>query len=222
MGIFSGIICVICFCLLSAKAATARLNFKKADNMLMKAHKPASAFLIIICAVHIFNVVPLLKNRSLFVAVSGIIITVLMVLLIYLCHTVKGRKEKMLWHRILTVLMALGIMGHFTAYIIDFNNYQINISNIEINGINFENAEDGLYTGEYDAGYIYAKVEVEIKDGTIISVNLTEHRNERGNRAEDIIEKIIAEQTIHVDAISGATNSSNVIKKAIEDALSPK
>lgn len=117
MGIFSGILCLICFCLLSAKAVTARLHFEKADKMLMKAHKPASAFLLIICLIHIFNVVPILKNRNLLVAVSGIAIAAFMSLLICLCHIIKVQARKMMWHRILSILMAIGIIWHFTEYL---------------------------------------------------------------------------------------------------------
>jgi uncharacterized protein with FMN-binding domain len=46
-----------------------------------------------------------------------------------------------------------------------------------------------------------------------------EHRHERGKTAEVITDSIIDEQKIDVDAISGATNSSTVIKKAVENAL---
>ena len=219
MGIFSGILCFICFCLLSAKAATAKLHFKKMDKILIKIHKPVSVFLIITCFAHIFCVVPILKNRNFLVVILGIVSVAFMVLLICLCHVIKDRKKKILWHRILTILMAIGIIGHFTTYIIDFNNYQKNVESIEIDGINLESVEDGIYRGECDVGYIYAEVEVEIKDGVIVSVNLLEHRNERGKCAEDIIDNVISEQKIDVDAISGATNSSNVIKKAIEKAI---
>lgn len=219
MGIFSGILCFICFCLLSAKAATAKLHFKKMDKMLIKIHKPVSVFLIITCFVHIYCVVPILKNRNFLVVILGIVIVTFMVLLICLCHVIKDRKKKILWHRILTILMAIGIIGHFTTYIIDFNNYQKNVESIEIDGINLEGVEDGIYIGECDVGYIYAEVEVEIKDGAIVSINLLEHRNERGKRAEAIIDNVISEQKIDVDAISGATISSNVIKKSIEKAI---
>jgi len=70
-----------------------------------------------------------------------------------------------------------------------------------------------------NAGYIYAKVEVMIEDGRIVSINLMEHRNERGKTAEVIVDNVVATQKIDVDAVSGATNSSNVIKKAIENAV---
>lgn len=38
-----------------------------------------------------------------------------MALLICLCHGIKDRKKKMLWHRILTVFMAIGIIVHITV-----------------------------------------------------------------------------------------------------------
>lgn len=219
MGIFSGILCFICFCLLSAKAATAKLHLKKMDKILMRVHKPVSAFLLIICFAHIFCVVPILKNRDSLVMISGIVSATVMVLLICLCHVIKVRKKKILWHRILTILMATGIIVHFTTYITDFINYQKSVERIKINDISLQDVEDGIYRGECDAGYIYAEVEVEMKGGVIVSINLLEHRNERGESAEDIINNIIAEQKINVDAVSGATNSSNVIKKAIEKAF---
>lgn len=121
MRTFFGILCVICFCLLSAKGVTARLHLKNMDQIMMKLHKPASAFLIISCFIHIICVVPLLKNQNVLVAVSGIANVVFMVLLIYLCHVIKDKDKNLLWHRIMTILMVIGIIGHITTYIINFN-----------------------------------------------------------------------------------------------------
>ncbi len=67
--------------------------------------------------------------------------------------------------------------------------------------------------------FIYAKVEVTVENGEIKSVNILEHRQERGKAAESVTDKIVDEQKIDVDAIAGATNSSTVIKKAVENAL---
>lgn len=121
MGILFGILCVICFGMLSAKAVTAKLHLEKMDRILMKLHKPVSGILIITCFVHILFVVSVLKNRDVLVMISGILNVVLMVFLIYLCHVIKDEKKKMLWHRIMTVLMAMSIAVHVTTYIIDFN-----------------------------------------------------------------------------------------------------
>ncbi len=102
---------------------------------------------------------------------------------------------------------------------IDFKEYQYKVTNISFDEIDLASIKDGVYDGEYDAGYIYARVEVEIREGQIISIHLVEHRNEQGKEAESILEDVVANQKIDVDAVSGATNSSKVIKKAIENAL---
>ena len=52
-----------------------------------------------------------------------------------------------------------------------------------------------------------------------MSIDLLEHRNEKGKPAEQIIDDILKRQQIDVDEVSGATNSSKVIKKAIENAI---
>lgn len=219
MGIILGYICLICFCLLCAKAVTAKLHLTKMDKLLMKAHKSVSACFVMVCFLHILFVIPVLQNRNIFVTISGIASAALMLMLICLCHLIKNRTKKILWHRILTFFMAICIIGHFVIYIIDFHNYQQAVADIHIDSVDLGNAADGVYEGECDAGYIYARVKVTVKDGAIISIKLLEHRNERGERAESIIDDVLDRQNIDVDAISGATNSSNVIKKAIENAI---
>ncbi len=58
-----------------------------------------------------------------------------------------------------------------------------------------------------------------VSETTFTNINILEHRNERGKSAEAVTNRIVEEQTIDVDAVSGATNSSTVIKKAVENAL---
>lgn len=89
------------------------------------------------------------------------------------------------------------------------DDYEINISDVS----------DGVYIGEYDVNFIYAKVEVTVQNGEITDIIILEHRHEHGKAAETVINEIVDEQRIDVDAVSGATNSSIVIKKAVENAL---
>jgi len=79
---------------------------------------------------------------------------------------------------------------------------------------------DGTYVGEYDANFVYAKVEVTVENEAIAGIALLTHRHGRGAEAEVIIEAMVAEQRIDVDAITGATHSCTVIKKAVDNALS--
>ena len=58
-----------------------------------------------------------------------------------------------------------------------------------------------------------------MQGGVIQSVRILEHKNQRGQPAEAVIEEIVAEQRVDVDAVSGATNSSLVLQKAVEQAL---
>ena len=60
---------------------------------------------------------------------------------------------------------------------------------------------------------------MSVKNGKIADIDILEHKNGCGKSAEAIINKIVDEQKINVDAISSATNSSIVIKKAVENAL---
>lgn len=76
-----------------------------------------------------------------------------------------------------------------------------------------------MYVGEYDVDFVYAKVEVTVQNGAVTNIDILEHKNGRGKPAEIVADRIIQEQRIDVDAVSGATNSSVVIKKAVENAF---
>ena len=81
---------------------------------------------------------------------------------------------------------------------------------------------DGTYRGTYDLSGTPVKVtlDVTVQRGTISSINIIEHFcSPIGKKAEKIVERIIEEQSLSIDAISGATASSKAILKAVEDAL---
>lgn len=112
-------------------------------------------------------------------------------------------------------------VGAFVAnYLISVQRYQAAVENITYDNADASNIPDGAYIGECNVQYIYAKVEVSVKDGVITNIELLEHRHERGEAAAGIVQDMVAEQRIDVDAVAGATNSSKVIKKATDNALS--
>lgn len=116
----------------------------------------------------------------------------------------------------IVLMLALVYGGIYYKKVVDYR--------ADINGLTFSNVDiskipDGTYTGEYDADLIYAKVNVTLVDGRITNIELVEHSNDRGAKAEKIIEDIVNEQVIDVDDVTGATNSSKVIKKAVDNAI---
>ncbi len=120
---------------------------------------------------------------------------------------------------IIGAVIVIGLTALF-IYLNNVNSYKEKVANTQISDIDVSKVPDGTYTGEYDVGLIYAKVEVTVKDGEITVIDLLKHKNERGSSAESIINEIMDAQSLDVDAVSGATNSSTVIRKAIEIALS--
>ena len=79
--------------------------------------------------------------------------------------------------------------------------------------------EDGIYRGKAETVFVKAEVEVEVSDHKIVRIELLKHDNGLGKKAEKITEDMVRMNTVEVDAVSGATSSSQVIKSAVSDAL---
>lgn len=118
---------------------------------------------------------------------------------------------------IVLILMVGGIFG--INYLNRVKKYQDKVANTKINDIDISKKENGEYFGEYDVDLVAAKVKVNIKDGKIDDIELINHKTDKGKKAEKIIDTVVEKNSLKVDTVSGATNSSKVILKAIEKAL---
>lgn len=81
---------------------------------------------------------------------------------------------------------------------------------------------DGTYTGSAKGFGGTITVRVTIKDGKISSISVVSASGEGSSylaRAKSVIGRIIGKQSTNVDAVSGATYSSNGIIKAVRNAL---
>ena len=82
--------------------------------------------------------------------------------------------------------------------------------------------KDGTYTGTGQGMMGEMRVEVTIANGAMTKIVLKEHSETSGKyqKAEKtVIESILQQETTDVDAVSGATETSDGIKQAVEDAL---
>jgi uncharacterized protein with FMN-binding domain len=94
---------------------------------------------------------------------------------------------------------------------------------IEIIDINVSDLSDGTYSGEYSQGRWRNIVEVTVDQGKIIKIEpIQSVLFEREEITNQIFERVIDEQKVTVDTISGATVTSKAYLKSIEDALSNK
>ena len=81
---------------------------------------------------------------------------------------------------------------------------------------------DGTYTGEGKGNNGNITVEVTVEQGKLAGVTVTDHSETKGlgdTAMESLIEVMVANNTTNVDAVSGATFSSNGLKEAVQQAL---
>jgi len=138
-------------------------------------------------------------------------------------HVMRGKKSMMMKIIIGVLAVALAVGGYFTVnYVSQVNEYKKRIANISITTVDLSKIPDGSYIGSCDAIMVAAKVQVDISNHTIKDIKLIHHKNERGKKAEVIVDEIKSAQSLKVDTITGATNSSKVILKAVQNALTSK
>ena len=123
---------------------------------------------------------------------------------------------------IVTIIVVLVLaLGFITTKILlarfEGNLKQLALS--EISDVDLAAAEDAIYIGSYSAFPVSAEVRVTIKNHFIVNIELLKHDNGQGQGAEIIPENVIEAQSLKVDSVSGATYSSKVILKAIQNAI---
>ena len=76
--------------------------------------------------------------------------------------------------------------------------------------------KDGTYTGNSTGNNRPIKVEVVVKDGAMENIQVVEHTETKGlcdTATDNLIKVMLKNNTTNVDAVSGATKSSNGLKK---------
>lgn len=91
---------------------------------------------------------------------------------------------------------------------------------IQGGNVNHDQLTDGTFEGHSKHGPNEAKIRLTITDRQITNVEILKHDAFLGKKAEPVIpNRIVENQSTQVDAVSGATNSSNVIMNAVENAI---
>ena len=93
------------------------------------------------------------------------------------------------------------------------------IDKLTTQDLNVSVVRDGDYRGRQNNLPVTAKVLVSVRDGRITDIKLLRHTHGPDHGADAIIPRVLAKQSLAVDAISGASYSSKVVLKAIESAL---
>lgn len=126
-----------------------------------------------------------------------------------------GMKAMRIFAMVMLALVLAGLAGY--AYLSSLRPEGLQFTKVDLSSI-----PDGEYDGEAKITPVKVSLTVKVEAGRIISIDIKEHVNGKGKKAEEITGKVIESQSLDVDTISGATWSSYTILKAIEDAIAPR
>lgn len=90
---------------------------------------------------------------------------------------------------------------------------------LEIGSVDLNTVDDGEYIGICQNKILVAVVKVYIKDHRITNIEILEHKASYMEQAKQIAADVCSRQSLEVDAVSGATFTSDTVLKAIENAL---
>jgi uncharacterized protein with FMN-binding domain len=130
----------------------------------------------------------------------------------------KKKKKKTLLFVALSIIVVIILVGAGVKIYLEENLNKV--ATAVIKDVDLTEVEDGVYNGSYNAFPIMVVVKVTVSNHNITEIELVKHMNGQGTPAEVITNKVIEAQSLQVDIVSGATYSSKVILKAIENALS--
>ncbi len=92
---------------------------------------------------------------------------------------------------------------------------------IEVNNLDLSYLEDdGFYTGSFKFGRWSNEAKVTLENNKIIDIEFTDDvAFSKDEVRKEIIKRIINQQKLPVDVVSGATVTSKAYMKSVEDAL---
>lgn len=123
----------------------------------------------------------------------------------------KSRMKKILPY-VFTVAITLFIGFVIVAFV-------LRPQKLDIGAVDLDTVSDGEYVGVCQNKILFAVVKVKVQNHKITDVEVIEHKASYMEQAKQIAENVCGEQALDVDAISGATLTSNTVLKAIENAL---
>lgn len=124
-------------------------------------------------------------------------------------------KSKRLLPYIATALIAAFIT--FAAIATILRPKPLNIGTVDLTTVS-----DGEYIGVCQNKLLFAVVKVEVQSHKIKNIKVLWHKASYMKKAQQIADNVTSAQSLNVDAVTGATLTSDTVLKAIENALNSK
>ena len=117
---------------------------------------------------------------------------------------------------IIPAVLALLIITMCAVIVIRMNSQ---VKSFDRSEVDVSQVKDGIYEGRSETDMVKVDVRVTVSNGDISDIEIVRHECGKGKIANVIVEEMIEKDDVEVDAVSGATFSSEVIKDAVRNAL---
>lgn len=129
-------------------------------------------------------------------------------------------KRKRRWIILITVAIVLIIIGFVAKIFFDKTERALDeLRQTTFMEIDLNSVPNGNYKGYFKRFPVEVELITTVKNGEITGIELIKHVNGQGKDGEKIIPAVVKQQSLKIDVITGATYSSLVILKAVEDSL---
>ncbi|MBN1600816.1 MAG: FMN-binding protein [Chitinispirillaceae bacterium] len=116
---------------------------------------------------------------------------------------------------IVLVILAGGITIKYK-----FGQMSKDLTGYSLKNIDMNTIPDGAYTGKYSSFVVSVELSAKVKDHKIEDISILRQSCGKGYEGRQVIDRILKEQSLQIDARTGATGSSRCILIALEKALS--
>lgn len=133
------------------------------------------------------------------------------------------RKFKMLgWIIALSVIVVLAVAGGIGWSFLSKEHKEAR--SLPLNAVNFSKLKDGSYHGRYEGGMYKWRVnecDVTVTNGKVAAIQLSGSIDPGADNTDYkmLYDRVIDQQSLRVDTISGATLTSKAYLQAVENAL---
>ncbi|MBI9050762.1 MAG: FMN-binding protein [Anaerolineaceae bacterium] len=134
----------------------------------------------------------------------------------------KGKRKMIGWMITLSIVGVLAVSGGIGWSKLTKEHEEARA--LPLNTVDFNELTDGTYQGYYEGGmYKWRENECEVivSDGKVSEIKMLSSKDPgaENTTAKTLYERVVAEQSLQVDAISGATLTSKAYLQAVENAL---
>ena len=159
------------------------------------------------------------QKAIVFTIIEGVAIVLIILISVLKPWGVRNIKRQVKQKTVVMILLPIIVIciGFVTINAMTLNK----IRKIHIENIGLTKVNDGIYQGEAKAGSYTYKVKVKVDNHKIVNINGVDNRKSPYvTYAEGVFTKIVKQQKVDVDAVTGATTTSKAFMKATENALS--